>query len=277
MAAENRISVITSVYNGEKTIEHTILSVLKQDYGNYELIIVDGLSEDRTMEVVHKYASIDDRIRFLSEKDSGIYDAFNKGIQLSSGQIVAFINADDFLAPEALQIVNSSFDLNRYSIFAASLTIINESDMYSKRIYRSKINEHSLTNPVVLTIGCCFKKEIFYETGFFDHTYRICADVDFIYRCLNQGVNIQYSDILLSFMRQGGISSNVKFELLKKKEQLRAHIQNSEQVDLKYTLSLCVKLFKTLFLNTLFKSRLNRLKRISQDFYIPREIFWFLQ
>ena len=82
---EKKISVITSVFNGEKTIEDTILSVLNQDYSNFELIIVDGLSKDSTIKIVQKYAETDTRIKIISEKDKGIYDAFNKGVLNSSG------------------------------------------------------------------------------------------------------------------------------------------------------------------------------------------------
>lgn len=276
MPRENRISVITTVFNGEKTIEHSILSVLKQAYTNVELIIVDGLSADGTMDIVRRYARIDDRIKYLSEKDTGIYNAFNKGIQMSSGDIVIFINSDDFLASNALQKINKNFDINTKSIFAGGLTIINSNEKYSKKIYRSRIKEFSVTNPSVLTIGVSFKKEVFHEIGYFDDSFRICADVDFIYRCLKRGVKIQYSDVLISFMREGGISSNPKYEVLKKKEQLRAHIKNTDRLDLTYAFTLMIKLTKTLLLNTLFKSSLVRRKRMYQDLYIDKEVFWFI-
>ena len=87
------ISVITAVYNGEKHIEGTIRSVINQTYDNFEYVIVDGGSTDRTIEIVKKY---EDRIdRWISEKDDGIYDAMNKGVRLSRGEWLYFLGSDD--------------------------------------------------------------------------------------------------------------------------------------------------------------------------------------
>jgi glycosyltransferase involved in cell wall biosynthesis len=272
---EKKISVITSVFNGEKTIEDTILSVLNQDYSNFELIIVDGLSKDSTIKIVQKYAETDTRIKIISEKDKGIYDAFNKGILNSSGDIIMFVNADDFLFPNALDSINKNFNIQLNDLFAGSLSMINEVDNYNKNIFRSKIPKHSLTNPVILTIGICFNRKVFEKIGYFDITYRVCADVDFIYKCLNNQAKIQYSDILLSYMREGGISSNYKFEFLKKYEQFKAHYNNSIKLDLKYNLQLITKLVKVLILNVLFPDKLMLNKKKIQDKYDGSKIFWF--
>ena len=75
------------------------MSVLNQDYSNFELIIVDGLSKDSTIKIVQKYAETDTRIKIISEKDKGIYDAFNKGVNELSSNIIMFVNADDFYGP----------------------------------------------------------------------------------------------------------------------------------------------------------------------------------
>jgi len=272
---EKKISVITSVFNGEKTIQDTILSVLNQDYINFELIIVDGLSKDLTIKIAQKYADNDTRIKIISEKDKGIYDAFNKGILNSSGDIIMFVNADDFLFPNALDSINKNFNIQLNDLFAGSLSMINEKDKYYKEIFRSKIPKHSIISPVILTIGICFNKKIFEKIGTFDISYKICADVDFIYRCLNKSVKIQYSDILISNMREGGISSNYKFEFLKKYEQFKAHYNNSIKLDLKYSLQLITKLVKVLLLNILFRDKIMHKKKKLQDKYDVSKIFWF--
>ncbi|WP_373515752.1 glycosyltransferase family 2 protein [Persicitalea sp.] len=91
-----KISIITVVFNGEKTIRETIVSVLSQDYENVEYIVVDGNSQDATKEIV---ASFGDAItKFISEPDKGLYDAMNKGIGLASGDVIGFLNADDLYA-----------------------------------------------------------------------------------------------------------------------------------------------------------------------------------
>ena len=272
---EKKISVVTAVFNGEKTIGDTILSVLNQDYNNFELIIVDGLSKDLTVEIAQKHAHLDPRIKILSENDKGIYDAFNKGIHIASGDIIMFVNADDFLFPNALERINRSFNIQAYDVFAGSISMLNEEDNYYKEIFRSDTPKHSLINPVVLTIGLCFERKVFEKIGNFDNSYRICADVDFIYRCLNNAINIQYSDELLSHMREGGVSSNYKFEFLKKYEQFKAHYNNSTQLNFKYTFQLILKLLKTITLNVLFKENLILRKKEFQDDYQENKIFWF--
>lgn len=98
---EYKISVITVVYNGAKTIEKTIKSVLGQSYRNMEYIIIDGHSTDGTQQLVTKY--IDSIAYFVSEKDTGIYDAMNKGIECATGDYIIFINSDDSLAENALE------------------------------------------------------------------------------------------------------------------------------------------------------------------------------
>ena len=92
------ITVITAVYNGEKYLEECIQSLHKQNYDNIEHIIVDGGSNDKTLEIIRKYEKID---YWISEKDKGIYDAFNKGMKFSTGDYLGFLNSDDVYTNEA--------------------------------------------------------------------------------------------------------------------------------------------------------------------------------
>ncbi len=88
-----KISIITITYNSEKTLDDTIKSVLSQNYNDIEYIIVDGNSKDSTIDIVKSYG---DKIsKFVSEKDSGIYDAMNKGLHLATGDVVGILNSDD--------------------------------------------------------------------------------------------------------------------------------------------------------------------------------------
>lgn len=99
-----KISIITPVYNQVDYIEQTILSVINQDYDNYEYIIIDGGSTDGTLDIIKSYAS--KITTWISEPDTGMYDALNKGFALSTGEIMAWINSDDLLLPNALQHMN---------------------------------------------------------------------------------------------------------------------------------------------------------------------------
>lgn len=92
-----KISLITTSYNSETTISDTLSSVLFQSYSNIEYIIVDGGSSDETISIIKEYEPLfNGRLKWISEKDDGIYDAMNKGIQMASGDIVGILNSDDF-------------------------------------------------------------------------------------------------------------------------------------------------------------------------------------
>ena len=96
-------SIITVVLNNDKYIEKTIKSVLSQSFKNYEYIVLDGASTDKTIDIIKKYEK---KINFWSsEKDNGIYDAFNKGIKIAKGQFICIVNSDDILKKNALNII----------------------------------------------------------------------------------------------------------------------------------------------------------------------------
>ena len=103
-----KISIITVVKNNKDTIEKNILSLINQNYKNYEHIIIDGGSEDGTIEEINKYKK--DIKYFISEKDKGIYDAMNKGINKAEGDIIGILNADDYYFSNALEIVKNYFE-----------------------------------------------------------------------------------------------------------------------------------------------------------------------
>jgi len=97
------VSIITPCLNSKKTIRKTIESVINQTYKNIEYIIVDGESTDGTIEIINEYREkYKDCIKFISEKDNGIYDAMNKGIKLCSGSLIGIINSDDYYETNAV-------------------------------------------------------------------------------------------------------------------------------------------------------------------------------
>ncbi|HEX5026205.1 MAG TPA: glycosyltransferase family 2 protein, partial [Agriterribacter sp.] len=102
------VSIITIVYNGEKFIEKCIQSVLDQSYPNIEYIVIDGGSSDHTVDIIERYtASIK---HWISEKDKGISDAFNKGLKRATGEIVGMINADDWYEPNTVEKIVQEID-----------------------------------------------------------------------------------------------------------------------------------------------------------------------
>lgn len=112
-------SIITISFNSEKTIERTINSVLAQTCKNYEYIVVDGNSKDATLDIIKKYEPMfEGRMSWKSEPDKGIYDAMNKGIRRSKGDIIGIVNSDDWLEPNALENVWNAFEENGKSLDA---------------------------------------------------------------------------------------------------------------------------------------------------------------
>lgn len=104
-----KISIVTPVYNGETYIEYCILSIKKQKYTNYEHIIIDGGSTDRTVEIIKKYEGTYP-MRYISEPDEGMYDAICKGFNMATGDIMAWLNYDDMYMDNAFEIVNTVFE-----------------------------------------------------------------------------------------------------------------------------------------------------------------------
>ena len=112
-------SIITASYNSEKTISDTITSVLNLDFNDFEYIIVDGNSKDKTVDIIKSFISKFEAkgitYKFISEKDKGIYDAWNKGIALSEGQWISFLGSDDSYLPSALQLYFNEIEKNKKS------------------------------------------------------------------------------------------------------------------------------------------------------------------
>lgn len=129
-------------FNSENTISETIESVLNQNYPNCEYFIIDGLSKDKTVDIAHSYA---DRFAakgipytVISEKDNGIYDAMNKGIGLSDGEIVGIINSDDYYEKDALQEVGNFYAKTNFDIMYADLRVFNEEKEFLKKSKKTK-------------------------------------------------------------------------------------------------------------------------------------------
>ena len=94
-----KITIITVCYNAEKTIKDTLESVLSQNYDNYEYLIIDGKSKDSTLSIVKEYEKkFKGKLKWVSERDKGLFDAMNKGIKLANGKIIGIINSDHILA-----------------------------------------------------------------------------------------------------------------------------------------------------------------------------------
>lgn len=196
-----KISIITVSYNSAKTIEQTIKSVISQSHREVEYIIIDGGSTDGTIEIIEKYSKNIDF--WVSEPDEGIYAAMNKGVKKATGDIVAFLNSDDWYVETALEIVNSYFFKDDIDILMGWANMIANDEVVALR----KINIESIFYSTPCCHQACFaKKSVFDEIGEFDLKYVICADHDWMLRAYNAGTKIKcVNDIFVNY-RLGGES-----------------------------------------------------------------------
>lgn len=200
------ISIITVVYNGESLIVNTIKSVLAQTYPNVEYIIIDGASTDNTMDVISKYK--ENIATVISEKDSGIYDAMNKGLDVATGDYVLFINAgDEMYSPTTVQDVFSK--CKDADVYYGSTTVINTAG--------DVLGDRRLSPPENLTwksfkLGMSVSHQSFIaKKTLCEHyslEYKLASDIDWVIKILKQSKSIINVQISTSKFLEGGITSD---------------------------------------------------------------------
>jgi len=206
MIKQNLITIITVVKNAETTIEKCINSVLNQNYKNIQYIIIDGNSKDKTKEIIDKHKSKISLI--ISENDNGIWDAMNKGIKLAEGEIIGFLNADDFYYENSLEIVNKYFnDKNIDFLFG---TVEKYKIMHG---YNPSIIKWSFGFYTSHSVGFFIKTEKHKEVGLYNTKY-LSADLDFFYKMIVnfnlKGTSTKKDEILGKFSK-GGFASKVNY------------------------------------------------------------------
>ena len=203
---KNKISIITVVKNSSNTIEKTIKSVLAQEYKNLEYIIIDGGSTDGTLEIIKEYKK--NISIFLTEKDNGIWDAMNKGIKHATGDIIGFLNADDFYYPNALKTINKYFENNEIDFLFGSVKKYKL--LYG---YYPKIIKWSFGFYTSHSVGFFIKTKKHKEVGFYDLSF-LSADLDFFYKMIInyklKGVSTKKNEVIGEFSK-GGFSSRINY------------------------------------------------------------------
>ena len=204
-----KMSIITVCYNSSLTIEKTILSVKNQTYKNIEYIIIDGDSKDNTLEIIQKHEHTISKC--VSETDKGLYDAMNKGIKLSTGDLIGILNSDDTFNSNT--VIEEIINFHKQNDIDASVGNIIQHKEGGKiiRFYSSK-----LWNPEKLKIGFMpphpsifFKRELFNKLGYYYLGLKIGADYELIIRYfLKNNIIWKYSGITTTSMLVGGLSSS---------------------------------------------------------------------
>lgn len=225
-----KITIITVTFNSAKTIRDTIDSVLSQDYKNLEYIIVDGNSSDGTQDIVKSFGP--KITKFVSETDSGLYDAMNKGIMMATGDVVGIINSDDVYAHEKVfSTIVSQFESGSIDVVYGDLYYFKTGNPdRALRYYRGGI--FSITR---VTYGLMpphptffIRRTVYEKFGKFDTTFTLSADFDLILRFLGvHKVPFAYIPEILVKMRTGGKStSSLKRTLIMNREDLQSCKKN---------------------------------------------------
>lgn len=193
-----KVSIITPCLNSERTIRDTIESILRQSYQNVEYIIVDGGSTDQTVEIIEEYVPVfEGRLRYISERDHGIYDAMNKGIRQASGSVIGIINSDDWYEPGAVEWAVQCFQETDADVVYGEIWMIDEKGQREYHTWHSAFPLHPST---------FIRRDVYQKYGMFDIGYQIAADRDLLLRLMSECVRFAYVDRILANFRTTGIS-----------------------------------------------------------------------
>ena len=257
MKTKNKIqpffSIITVVKNNKKMMKNLFFCLKKLKYKNFEHIVVDGMSNDGTTEVIKKNKK---KIKVsIIEKDKGIYHAMNKGIRVSKGKYIGILNSDDEYTPDALNIIYKYINDNNFPDFIFGSVIKGRlimSGYHPKKIfYRFNVfPSHS---------GSFFiKNTVQKKIGYYDANFKYSADYDLIYRLINKnfiGICTNHNEITGKFYTKG-ISSKLSF-FKKTQEEFKVRLKNKQNV------LFLICLFFLVFLNKLRNLLFNRKKKKS--------------
>ena len=201
------VTIITVVYNGENLIEKTILSVMNQTYDNIEYIIIDGGSNDRTLNIMKKYQDGIDY--WISERDGGIYDAMNKGVKIATGDFVNFMNAGDiFYSNNVLDtFINKITDKNKVYFGRAKIQHATSSWSYPNEKYNNNNIDLWLKNNLPNHQAMFFPKK-FYKNYLYNLEYKIGSDSDYKFQSETECGFVFVDNIICEF-EFGGISTEL--------------------------------------------------------------------
>ena len=239
-----KISIITVTKNSEKFLQETIDSLSKQNYQNFEHIVIDGASTDLTLDIIKKNSS--KITKWISEPDQGLYDAMNKGLSLCTGEIIGILNSDDVYFKDALSIVNKYFSKNEIDFLFGS--VFKHKLMHG--FYPKKI-PWTFGFYTAHSVGFFIKKTSQDKIGLYNTKYKWSADYDIFYKMIvkhkMKGMATKKNEILGNF-RLGGLSSSIRYiDFLKENNQIRVDNGQNKIVVFAIFFLRLIRNFKRLF------------------------------
>jgi len=216
-----KISIITVVFNGEKHIGRTISSVTGQTYPEIEYIIIDGKSTDRTLEIIKGYKGVD---RLVSEPDSGLYDAMNKGLKAATGDYIWYLNAgDQIYNNDTVEKMVAGMEGTPDIIYGGTMIIDeNQNEIGDRRLKPpARLTWRSFRQGMVVCHqSLIVRREIAHD---YNLAYRFSADIEWAIRAAKNAAQINNSQLILSRFLEGGLTNDHIKEGLKERFAIMRH------------------------------------------------------
>lgn len=219
-----KVSIITVVFNNVTQIQECIDSVLLQTYTNIEHIIVDGGSTDGTLEVIKKNKHL---TKVISGKDKGLYDAMNKGLLLTEGQLIGILNSDDKFLPHTVQKVVETYTKNHCEVISGAM-IQTLNGVVLKTFYPTM--EELYKTMTLYHPSTFISKKLYDEVGIYDLRYKYASDYDLILRCFKHTPNFCLTNDVFTIMRLGGLSDHHWHATLKETFHIKSKYRRSSIV-----------------------------------------------
>ncbi len=213
-----KISIITVCLNGAKTIEKTIQSVIGQSYPDLEYIIIDGGSTDGTTNIIEKYNRY--IAYWVSEKDNGIYDAMNKGIAKATGEVIAFLNSDDWYEDAALEKAADYFKRYQPMVLTGRINTLQQGEWREYKESFDEIDENIRIGMTYRHPATFVRRELFDRFGKFDTRYKIAADYEWMLRIYDGGVKGLRVNTVFTNFSPHGISSVESAKTIKEAREI---------------------------------------------------------
>ena len=217
-----KVSIIIAVFNGETFLKGTIKSILNQNDENLELIIIDGGSTDKTIDIIKSFNST--KIKWISEPDKGISDAFNKGLRLATGDYINFQgDGDGFINNSSISDLFSNLDLKDRPIVCGNIQRI---DINGNLLYKTKIKNRFDKKSLLFKMslphqGLFIPKEFFAKHGEFDLNIKYCMDYVLLLRSYNNFPKVITKDLVVSNWRADGLGEGKTLEILKEYHKIK--------------------------------------------------------
>lgn len=214
-----KFSIITVVLNDVENLEKTILSVKKQSYKNFEHIIIDGNSSDGTTELIKKYHKF---LLHFKKKDKSMYEAINRGIKKSRGEVIFLIHSGDIFADKnILKKVNKTFK-KKIDVISGNIQFYDETKKKIVRNWAINIDNLNIQNFFKVPHTSLFiRKKLLNKIKNYSTKYKISSDLDFLIKLCKEKKNFYYFNKNIVFMKTGGLSTSINSFFIKFKEDIR--------------------------------------------------------